>query len=240
MKPRHAYVVIPLIATALSASLLYFFDAFPIMPTAATQEAVSIDRAFQACLVLTVVIFSIVSGAVLFMLAAFRQKPNAPMEEGAPVHHSRGWWFESLWVSVSVVLTVGLAWFGWQELKIIYGPESAEVNVQVTASQFSWDFFYPEFSQLGSRLYLPQGKRVRLLLTSKDVIHSFWVPEFRMKQDAVPGLTTSLYFTPQRLGTYELLCNQLCGRDHTVMTSVVEVVPEDVFVQKFKSQEEAW
>lgn len=237
-RTRSAWIAIPLGATVLCVALVQFFKHFPIMPFAASQEAVAIDRAFQNCLLLTLVLFSLVMAAVAYMLFTFREHP---IDEEAPrIHHSRSWWFESLWIGTSVLLTLGLAVYGWHELRTIYGSPHADLDVEVRAEQFSWEFYYPKFDQLGSRLYLPVGKRVRIQLSAKDVVHSFWVPEFRMKQDAVPGKVTTLMFTPTQEGSYLLLCNQLCGRDHTIMTSYVDVINAEEFEKKFTGGGESW
>lgn len=239
MKYRNAFWFIPLSAISLSFLLFKLFVRFPMMPLAATQEAVIIDNAFLACLRLTIPIFSLVIATLVYMLYEFRER--GPDDEGERLHHSRGWWFESLWIGISVILTVGLAVFGWKELRLIYGTPDADVDIQVRAEQFSWEFFYPKFNLVASHLYLPLGKRVRLSLTSKDVIHSFWIPEFHMKQDAVPGKVTTMLFTPTREGSYLVMCNQLCGRDHTIMTADAEVLAPEAFEKQFaKGGVESW
>lgn len=231
MKYRSAFWFIPSATAGLSFLLFKLFARFPIMPLAATHEAVMIDETFVGCLRLTVPIFSVVVVTLLYGLYQFRAR--GPGEEGERLHHSRSWWFESLWIGTSLLLTIGLAIFGWKELRTIYGAPEADVDVQVRAEQFSWEFFYPKFNLTASRLYVPLGKRVRISLTSKDVVHSFWVPEFRMKQDAIPGKITTLLFTPTREGTYLLLCNQLCGRGHTDMTAYVNVLAPEAFEKRF-------
>lgn len=238
MKTRSALWVIPLGAGAMSAALLKLFAVFPMMPVQASRESAIIDEAFLGCIALTVALFSLVIVTVAYSLVKFRS-PD-PKAEGPAIHHSRGWLVESAWIGVSLFLTIGLAVYGWATLKSVYGASEADLDVEVRAEQFSWEFFYPKFNQTGSRLYLPIGKRARILLTSKDVIHSFWVPEFRMKQDAVPGKVTTLTLTPTRVGTYTLLCNQLCGRDHTIMTGVVDVINEEDFEKKFTGGGENW
>ena len=96
--------------------------------------------------------------------------------------------------------------------------------------------YYPQTKAFGAKLFLEVGKRHRIILTSKDVVHSFWVPEFRVKQDAVPGKVISMILTPTKKGEYLLLCNQLCGYGHTEMQSVVEVLDHEDFEKQFKSE----
>ena len=131
---------------------------------------------------------------------------------------------------------MGLAALGAQELRALINNPEADIDVEVRAEQYSWEFYYPQFKTYGSALYLERGKRHRIILTSKDVVHSFWVPEFRIKQDAVPGKVISMILTPTKNGQYLLLCNQLCGWGHTEMQSVVEVVDHEDFEKQFKSE----
>jgi cytochrome c oxidase subunit II len=101
-------------------------------------------------------------------------------------------------------------------------------EIDVTGQQFAWSFSYPDAEVTSGQLVLEVDEPVRLTLTSKDVIHSFWVPEFRMKQDAVPGTETHVVITPTKVGTYEVICTELCGLGHAVMRSQAVVLgPSD-------------
>jgi cytochrome c oxidase subunit II len=210
--------------------------AAKLMPAQASLEAKDVDHAFHVMTVLSVVFYAAITAYIAYCLFRFRAKD--PSEQGAPFDRSRGRRVEIAWISLSFVITLGLAAFGSQELHEIFGDQRADLDVQVGASQFSWEFYYPAQDQYGSRLVLPRGKRVRFLLSSKDVIHSFWVPEFRLKQDALPGRTIPLYLTPTVAGTYQLRCSELCGSDHTEMTAWVDVVEPEEFEGKIKG--EAW
>lgn len=221
-----AAVFVAAAGAAISALLIALFHKFPMMPIPAAQEAMAVDNAFHTLLYLSIVIYSLVIAALAYTLMFWRAKPGD--EQGDKFDRSRGRWLESAWIGLSLVITLGLAAMGSHELSAILGDDKADIDVQVNASQFSWEFFYPAQNEFASRLFLPVGKRARLTFKSADVIHSFWVPEFRVKQDAVPGLVTTLYLTPTRLGTYELRCAELCGAEHTEMLSFVDVVkPED-------------
>jgi cytochrome c oxidase subunit 2 len=104
------------------------------------------------------------------------------------------------------------------------------LRVNVTAEQFAWSFTYPKYQGLTiSQLRLPLGETVQLKMHSKDVIHSFWVPQFGQKQDLVPGITTQLIITPKRLGTYPVVCTELCGEGHALMRSEAIVMKPKAF-----------
>jgi cytochrome c oxidase subunit 2 len=235
--------VIPLISIGVGAAALAFvllaaLRGVGMMPVAAAREAVLVDDAFDAMLRLTVPIFSVILATLLYCVLRFRRRPDAPDQDGASFSGTRSGLLETAWIGGSLVLTLGLAAFGTREYRMIRGDDHADLDIQVNASQWSWDFFYPAYNEYGTGLNLPKGKRVRLLLTSKDVIHSFWVPEFRVKQDAVPGRVVRLLLTPDRVGDYILLCAELCGTDHTIMSAKVHVMEPGDFEKAMKG--EAW
>ena len=97
--------------------------------------------------------------------------------------------------------------------------------VKVTGQQFTWSFDYPSEKVKSNELVLPQDRPVEFRIHTNDVLHSFWVPEFRLKSDAVPGLTTKIRLTPDRLGRYQVVCAELCGIGHSTMRQNVRVVP---------------
>jgi cytochrome c oxidase subunit 2 len=115
---------------------------------------------------------------------------------------------------------------------------SDALRVQVTARQFAWLFTYPNDVSSGS-LRLPRGRDTVLELRALDVLHSFWVPEFGQKQDAVPGELTKVTITPTKTGTFPVICTELCGLGHSVMRSEVEVMEPDAFDAWLEEQAEA-
>jgi cytochrome c oxidase subunit 2 len=117
--------------------------------------------------------------------------------------------------------------------------KSNRLVVDVTAQQFAWHFAYPQYGGFKSNeLRLVEGRQVELRLRSLDVIHSFWVPEFRQKQDAVPGIVTSLPITPTKVGTRTLVCAELCGLGHALMRATVIVMSRDDFDRWARSQQQ--
>ncbi|MFM7408348.1 MAG: cytochrome c oxidase subunit II transmembrane domain-containing protein [Cuspidothrix sp.] len=112
----------------------------------------------------------------------------------------------------------------------------AELIVDVTGLQYAWLFTYPTTGVTTGELHLPIGKTVEINMTANDVIHAFWIPEFRMKQDAIPGRKTNLRFTPRKAGDYELICAELCGPYHGAMKSQVVVETQEAFDQWMQEQ----
>lgn len=111
-----------------------------------------------------------------------------------------------------------------------------ELTVNVTGLQYAWLFTYPATEVTTGELHLPIGKTVEINLTANDVIHAFWIPEFRLKQDAIPGRQTNLRFTPSKTGEYNLICAELCGPYHGVMKSQVVVETQEAFDQWMQEQ----
>ncbi|MBK6880491.1 MAG: cytochrome c oxidase subunit II [Elusimicrobia bacterium] len=238
MKRLRALVIILGSATIFSLGLGWLFSAYPMMPLAASQEAVRVDRAFNGLLWLSIPIYALVMCSLIYSLSAFKSSDDKA--RGEEFEHSRGRWVEGLWLGVSLVLTLGLAGFGSYELKhILADQKHADMEIQVNASQFSWEFFYPEHEAYKPQLYLPVNKKVRLILKSADVLHSFWVPEFRLKQDVLPNRVTQMVITPTVKGDYQLRCSELCGLDHTIMTAQVHVVDDETYAKQF-TEGESW
>jgi cytochrome c oxidase subunit 2 len=111
--------------------------------------------------------------------------------------------------------------------------------VNVTGQQFTWSFEYPSEKLASKELVLPVNRPIEFKIRSKDVIHSFWVPQFRLKSDAVPGLTTKIRVTPNKAGNYEVVCAELCGLGHSTMRQFVRVLPADEFQTWVSAQKKA-
>lgn len=223
--------ILTIIFTWITGFLIFKVE---MMPAAASHEALLVDRAFDGMVKGTVPIFALVLSVLLYTLVRF--SATGSDEEGLKIYRSKNGLLETGWISLSLVLTLALAALGSKEFLAIRGSDRADLNIQVKAAQFSWEFYYPEQNIYSSELLLPNDRRVRILLSSEDVVHAFWVPEFRLKQDIVPGKVVKLLFTPIKTGNYTLLCAELCGMNHTVMTAPVRVVPTEDFEKALKGQ----
>jgi cytochrome c oxidase subunit II len=172
-------------------------------------------------------IFVLVMTVAIYSVVKFRAKPG-DTADGAPIHGNTR--LEIVWVTIPFLLVSGLAIYGWIVLNDIEAKKPNELLVNVTGQQFAWSFEYPKDGGVKTnQLVLPKDRPVEFKIHSKDVIHSFWVPEFRLKSDAVPGMTTRIRVTPNRLGTYNVVCAELCGIGHSTMRQNVRVVPRREF-----------
>ena len=207
----------------------------PWLPKSASKEADRIDFVFWFVIVICIVIFAIVAAALVYSVLRFRVAPD-DLSDGPPIHGHTG--LEIAWTLIPTVLVTAIGIVSAVVLSQNDAKGSDFLNVDVTAQQFAWSFSYPDANGVTSAvLRLPRGRSVLLTLHSKDVIHSFWVPEFAQKQDTVPGLTTTLHITPKRDGTFPVICTELCGLGHALMRSQA-IVMEPAAFDKWLSQQQ--
>lgn len=144
---------------------------------------------------------------------------------------------EAVWTIIPSAIVLLMFYYGWASyLSLRNVPENA-MEVKVSARQWSWNFEY-ENGRTSDKLYVPVGKPVKARITSMDVIHSFYIPAFRVKKDAVPGMETELWFSAPKTGSYHIFCAEYCGVGHSAMITSVEVMPEKEFQEWLKKEEE--
>jgi cytochrome c oxidase subunit 2 len=175
-------------------------------------------------------LFSLIMVFMLYSVFVFRRKQGDDTD-GIHFHGHTG--LEIAWTIVPLIAVLGFGVWGVVALGDITEPRPSEMIVNVTGRQWSWVFSYPDHEEVGFSpdLVLPVNRTIRLHMNSDDVLHSFWVPEFRVKQDLVPGLETTLRVTPTVIGEYKVLCAEICGLDHARMRATVRVVSEAEFDQ---------
>jgi len=225
-KAKHFIIVVVLviIGTLFMRWVLSWLFA---NPSAASAEAASIDTLSNAHYWMISLLFSLIMVLMLYSAAVFRRKPGDE-EDGPHVHGNTT--LEITWTIIPLIIVVAFGIWGSIMLIDLTKAEAGEMGIDVTAQQWSWSFGYPEADNLtSSELVLPVGKPIVLNMRSKDVIHNFWVVEFRVKQDVVPGQTTQLRITPVEEGDYLLRCAEICGLDHSKMLATVRVVSQADF-----------
>jgi cytochrome c oxidase subunit II len=222
-------VLVRLVAVGLGAAAVATAVALfvPWLPTPASKQADRIDFVFWFVTVICIAIFALVVAVILYAVVRFRAHPDDD-SDGAPIHGHTG--LEIAWTAVPAVLVTAISIVSAVALAQNEHLPKKHMRVNVTAQQFAWTFQYPASKGLTtSSLRLPLGEAVELKMQSKDVIHSFWVPQFGQKQDVVPGITTRLVITPKRLGTYPVVCTELCGEGHALMRSQAIVMKPGAF-----------
>jgi cytochrome c oxidase subunit 2 len=234
-------VVAALIATAIGIVLSYTIHWFPVQ---ASTQAHNSDQLYHVLVIATIPIFVLVVAVILYCVWQFRMKPGEELKDGPPIHGNTR--LEVFWTALPAVLLLGMVGYSFVILRDNeQKPRGVpEVQIGVTAQQFFWSYEYPSSVTGGAplkstHLYLPKDSTVYFNLHSKDVIHAFWVPAFRLQEDVVPGITTHWRVTPDRLGSYPVVCNLLCGLGHSLMRSAVHVVSPAQFQAWIKTQESA-
>jgi cytochrome c oxidase subunit II len=226
-----------------------------VFPVQASAEAVSIDRLFNFMLAIAVVIFLIVEGGIIYTIIRFRKRKG---DEGDGIHMHGNIALEITWTVIPAIIVTVLSIYSWSVYNQITTPGENPVTIRAVGQQFVWAFSYdlppdndPEMTEekrekakqymTSATLYLPLNRAVTMEITSKDVIHSFYIPEFRVKQDATPGRTDYAYFTPAMVMESWVLCAELCGGGHGAMSQsnrfrIVETAEYDAFVNNLYVQ----
>jgi len=208
--------------------------ALPWLPTPASNEADRIDPLFWFVIIICIVVFAAVIAVMAYSIIHFRAAPD-DLSDGPPIHGHTN--LEIIWTLIPTLLVTAIGIVSAVVLSRNDALGANVLRVNVTAQQYAWSFSYPEANGLTSGvLRLPKDRSVLLTFHSKDVIHSFWVPEFSQKQDTVPGITTTLHITPNRLGTYPVICTELCGLGHSVMRTHAIVMTPAAFTKWLHSQ----
>jgi cytochrome c oxidase subunit 2 len=234
--PLAQMVVFAVIAMAILIALALSIHWFP--PQASTQSH-QVDTTYKVLLVASIPVFVLVESVVIFAMWQFRMKPGQELQDGPPIHGNTR--LEVVWTAIPAVLLVSLCTYSYVQLHKIEKHHPNEMVIDVNAQQFEWSYSYPGKITGGKPLstyvlYLPNHAHVKFRLHTKDVIHDFWVPDFRIKLDIVPGITGSYRITPDRLGTYPVVCAELCGLGHSTMRSTVKVVTPAAFRTWLRSQ----
>jgi len=229
-------LVIGVIATAI---LIPIALSIPWFPTDASKQASNVRTLYDVLLIATVPIFVLVETVVLYSVWKFRMKPGEELKDGPPIHGNTR--LEVVWTAVPAVLLIAMCTYAYITLRHNEASQKGEMTVNVTERQFAFEFSYPingsNTNQVVSPdLYLAKGQPVVFKIRSLDVIHSFFVPEFSEKLDAVPGITTTLRVTPTRIGTYPVECTELCGPGHSLMRTAAYVVSPAQFQAWLRSQ----
>lgn len=193
------------------------------MITGWTHLANPADTAFFFVLGISVTLLLLITGVMIYFVIRYSRKRNPVAEEikdNIPL--------EVLWTVIPTILVLAIFWVGWKGFVYMRTAPPDAMPIKVIARQWSWTFIYPNDKEDGV-LRVPVRKPINLLLTSADVVHSLFIPAYRIKEDCVPGMETHLWFLPDELGSYDLFCSEYCGVGHSAMITKVEVMTEKDF-----------
>lgn len=242
---KKAWLLPTVLWVLLTALGIWLVSTFSLYPARFAHEANVSDDAFQLLLILAVPVFAFVVAMLIVSIFQWRSS-DQPTDDGPYLPGSSR--VAGLWLVITVSLTVAIIINpGLVGLSHMRGNQDADLVVEVTGAKWAWTVKYPEQRVVASKeMVLPVHKRVRFEITSKDVIHSFWIPGFRVKIDAVPGRTTNAMVTPDRTGSFDtevglrIQCAELCGLNHATMRMPVRVVEDSEFEEWLaRTREEA-
>ena len=231
--PVARMIGIGVFASLIGIAITLWIDWFPEQGATSANK---IDTLYDVLLICSVPVFVLVMTIAIYSVVRFRAKPG-DMGDGPPIHGNTR--LEVIWVTIPFIMVTALAIYGWITLDDIEAKQPNEMVVNVTGQQFTWTFQYPAEKLDAKELVLPVDRPVEFRIKTKDVIHSFWVPQFRLKSDAVPGLTTKVRVTPNSEGDFEVVCTELCGLGHSTMRQFARVVPASEFESWVADQKKA-
>ena len=226
------------IVLGLGATAVAIF--IPWLPDSASDQAEEIDFVFWFVTAICIAVFAVVASVAVYSVLKFRAPPDDD-SDGLPIHGHTG--IEIAWTIVPFILVTAIGIVSAVALARNEKLPDDHMVVNVVGRQFAWQFLYPPANARdpgddelecdvrgvaarclsSGQLHLPVNVPIHLRMRADDVLHSFWVPEFRQKQDLVPGEVTELVITPTKVGEYEVLCTELCGLGHSVMRSAAIV-----------------
>ena len=218
---RH-FVIVGILVIVVAVLTYVGLDAAGLMPVPASAQAAPIDWLWDLQVKIIAFLFALIVVPMVYSLLFFRRRKGDTTDAA---HIEGNTKLEIIWTIIPLIIVLGLAYVGAQNLGETRRADPNAMVVNVTGFQWGWRFDYPDYGITSTELYLPVNKQVLLKMTSTDVLHSFWVPEFRVKQDLVPGRITELRITPTLIGdTYKVRCAEICGTSHAYMENPVIVV----------------
>ena len=228
MRERNILLVTILILSLIGVGIAVASLVRPV-PQAASDRAVLVDQLLRVTFGLATAVFLGVEGLLVFAAVRGRLVRSSPAI-GNPASS-----LELLWLAVPAAIVVVLSVYSIRVLLLMEAPQADPLLVDITASQYQWEIYYPENGLTSNELHLPAGRPALLQFRSRDVIHSFWVPAFGAKVDALPDRVTSLSLTPIRTGEFEAVCAEYCGAGHAGMIASVRVDDPTQFDQWLQS-----
>jgi cytochrome c oxidase subunit 2 len=198
---------------------------FRLFPEQASTEAQRVDQLYAFLLAVTAFFVILICASILYFGIKYRRSANVDRSNPRTGNLT----LEAIWTAIPLVLTMIMFFWGAKLYFDVHRPPPNAVEVDVVAKQWMWKLQQPEGKSEINALHLPVGRPVKLRMISEDVIHSFFVPAFRIKMDVLPGRYTSTWFLPTKVGTFHLFCAEYCGTSHSKMIGQVIVQEPDEF-----------
>jgi cytochrome c oxidase subunit 2 len=189
------------------------------MPVEGSTGAVAVDRIFSLVLWVSVFFFVLIVFLMVLFVVRYRRREGREEAEAAPTHSTK---LEITWTTIPILIVIVIFIWGFRVFLNINTPPANAYEVQVTGQKWKWLFTYPN-GHVDESLHVPVNTPVRLVMTSEDVIHGFYIPAFRLKRDVIPGRYVKIWFRAVKTGEYQIYCTQYCGTGHSDMWAKVVV-----------------
>ena len=223
------FVIVGLLTLASTFGLYTVLTGDGVLPLQASAQAGFIDDLFGWQFLAMSFFYSLVIVFMFYSLIVFRRRKG---DDSYGEHFEGNSKLEIAWTAIPLVVVMIFGYLGAETLGNVERRDPGALEINVIAQQWSWRFEYPESGVVSDTLVIPEDRQILLKMRSEDVIHSFWVPEFRVKQDILPGgddFVKELRITPTERGTYKVRCAELCGQSHYDMRADVVVVSNDQY-----------
>ncbi len=234
---RGSIVQLVLIGALVGGAVTVVALVIPWLPPSASKERGGIDFVFWFTTGICIAVFALVAAVIIYAVTHFRAAPDDD-SDGLPIHGHTG--LEIVWTAIPAVLVTAISVASAAVLHRNDHIPKRHLTVEVVGQQFAWSFKYDDEGGLtAGMLRLPVDEPVLLKISALDVIHSFWVPEFGQKLDALPGSVNNLVITPNKVGRYPVICTELCGLGHAVMRTSAIVMTRGGFNAWVRAQRKA-
>lgn len=198
-----------------------------------TDPAQQVDIAFWYILGISLVLLiGITVTMIVFVVKYDRRKHPEPAD-------IRGnWKLETAWMVIPTIIALSMFYFGWTGFTGLRNVPDNAIEIQVIGQMYSWLFVYPNDKETENDLVVPEGTPVKLTITSEDVLHSLYIPAYRIKVDAVPGMETYTWFFPKQTGSFTVQCTEYCGVGHADMTATLRILPLAEYQEWLETEED--
>lgn len=191
-----------------------------------------VDLAFWYILGISVLLLTAITVVMIYFVIKYRRSKHPD-----PVDIRDNLNLEVVWTVLPTLIALTMFWVGWKSyIGLRDVPEDA-LEIDVAGQMYSWIFVYPNDKETEGELVVPHGQAIKLNIESWDVVHSFYIPSYRIKVDSVPGMTTYAWFMADRVGEYDILCTEYCGTEHAYMLAKLKIVPEQEYLSWLEIEE---
>ncbi|WP_028581952.1 cytochrome c oxidase subunit II [Desulfogranum japonicum] len=196
------------------------------------DPVLGVDRAFWYIFIVSAVLLTGITLVMIYFAIRYRRSKNP-----VPEDIRDNWKLEVVWTIIPTLIALSMFWVGWSSYTGLRNVPKDAIEIEVLGQMFSWIFIYENDKETENELVVPVNKPIKLNIESIDVLHSFFIPAFRVKADAVKGMPTYVYFHPKETGTYDILCTEYCGTSHSSMTATLEVVTMEQYETWLEEEE---